>query len=382
MDHIFDCTNKLFGVKHSFKLPSEPKQDRNKRANYCGQKKESETGTSGSRDGGSFFSKEKRVSNTVKILTAILKFIVDATAMGLVISYSQEKCLKFTLEYLEFIMSNLCQLSCDKLHFKEENFKEAFFCLKSSFTYAAKLLNLIITSSDEDLPPPREARHLANSLLDVVVSIESCLGSGYAARVVAALKPWLPDLILALGSEHLQKGTEEERESESNHCKSSFPPWMSTLAKIEFHELSEVGSDEEESDERVSEPVEFPAFKKLGEMLILLLRGNTNVLDAVGLIFLAGVADSLERKDFEMVLGLLHFVSVKLVRHELGEWEELNLMLKFLHHIHPKIEREAELSSNEEERQMLQSAIMLLEPVWVSYTCANEEDPMEEEFVQ
>lgn len=312
------------------------------------------------------------MSRTMKILTAVLKYIVDATAMGL-ISFSQVKCLKFSLDYVEFIMSNLKQQSSDKLQFKEEDFKDAFLCLKSSFTYFAKLLNLVLVSSNGDSLPPPEAHNLANGLLDLIVSIESFLGSSYATRVVAAMKPWLPDLILALGSAHIQKQTVVDRESES----SCFPLWLTMLAKTEFREISEVGSDEE--SEKVSELLEFPAFKKLTEMVILFLSGNANVLDAVGVVFLSGIAAGLERKDFEMVLGLAHFVYVKLFKQECGEWEELKLMSAFVHGIYPRLEREAELSNNEDERKMLQSAMVLLEPVQRSNMDGFWKDQMEEE---
>lgn len=311
------------------------------------------------------------MSSTVKILTAVLKYIVDATAMGL-ISFSQVKCLKFSLDYVEFIMSNLKQQSSDKLQFKEEDFKDAFLCLKSSFTYFAKLLNLVLVSSNGDSLPPPEAHNLANGLLDLIVSMESFLGSGYATRVVAAMKPWLPDLILALGSAHIQKQTVEDRESEF----SCYPLWLTMLAKIEFHEISEVADEE---SEKVSEQLEFPAFKKLTEMVILLLRGNANVLDAVGVVFLSGIAAGLERKDFEMVLGIAHFVYAKLVKQERGEREDLKLMSAFVHGIYLRLEREAELSNNEDERKMLQSAMVLLEPVQRSNMDGFWKDQMEEE---
>lgn len=376
MDHLFNCTNKLFRAgdpRNSRKSPSETKQDRrNKTGNNCQQKRESEISTSSPSDGESIGSKQKRISSTVKILTAVLKFVVDAIAMGL-ISHSQVKCLKFSLDYVEFMMSSSNSLSSDKLQFKEEDFKEAFLCLKSSFTYLAKLLNLVLVSSNGDSLPPPEAHNLANSLLDVIVTIESVLGSGYATRVVAAMKPWLPDLILALGSTHMQKQAVEERASESYN----FPSWLAVIAKIEFKELREVGSDEE--SEEASEPLELPAFKKLMEMVILLLRGNANVLDAVGVVFLRGVVVGLERKDFEMVLGLVHFISVKLVKQDRREWEELKLMLAFLHDIYVRLEREAELNKDEDERQMLQSAMVLLEPVRVSYMDGVWKDQMEEE---
>ncbi|KAA8531574.1 hypothetical protein F0562_006283 [Nyssa sinensis] len=278
----------------------------------------------------SVFAKQKRISNTVKMLTAVLKFVVDATM------------------------------------FKEEDLKDIFLCLKSSFTYAAKLLNLVLTSSTEALPPPLEAYDLANDMLDLVISTELYLGSSYAAHLVAAVKPWLPDLILALGSKNIMKPTLEER------------MWPSVLAKIELRELTEVGLDEE--GDRVSEPAEFSAFKKLVEMMVLLLRGNINVLDAIGVIFLTYSVVELERKEFELVLGLLHFVCVKLVRREHVEWGELKLMLATLQDIYPQIEREAEeLCSNEHAWQKLESARAMLEPVWMYYIYETGRDPTTEE---
>lgn len=56
MDHLFNCTNKLFEVGdtgNSSELPSEAKQDRRKKTGYhCQQEKDSETRTSSPSDGG------------------------------------------------------------------------------------------------------------------------------------------------------------------------------------------------------------------------------------------------------------------------------------------------------------------------------------------
>ncbi|KAK9284726.1 hypothetical protein L1049_023903 [Liquidambar formosana] len=224
--------------------------------------------------------------------------------------------------------------------------------------------------SDEDTseasPRPPEASNLANNLLDLITSIEIHLGSGYAARLVAAVKPWLPDLILALGSRHITKQTSGDRTypSASHNSQLCYPSWPSILAKIELCEISEVQSDE---DDRVSEPWQFSAFKNLVEMIIHMLRGNPDVLDAVGVTLFTVTAVGLERKDFRLVLGLVHFLCMKLVRHEHTEWGELNMMLASLQDFYTQIEREIEDLSSEEGRQKLIQARALLEPVWMCY---------------
>ncbi|KAJ6989602.1 hypothetical protein NC653_018163 [Populus alba x Populus x berolinensis] len=75
------------------------------------------------------------------------------------------------------------------------------------------------------------------------------------------------------------------------------------------------------------------------EMIVSLLKGKFNILDAGGVILLTGSVVGLERKDFGAVLGLLHFVCVKLVGEEDREWNELDMMLASLTDIYPQIER-------------------------------------------
>ncbi|CAK9137905.1 unnamed protein product [Ilex paraguariensis] len=315
----------------------------------------------------------------VKMLTTVLKFIVDTTSMDLV-SHTQERCLKFALEYIEFIILHVKQYFHDQLHFKEEDFKDTFICLKSSFTYAAKLLNLVLKSSCQASPASREAYNLVNCLFDLIILVEELLGSGFAARLVSTAKPWMPDLILALTSSHLLKQTPGESTCSimSDLGRASFPSWPSILAKLELCELSDTGSDEEA--DRVSKHKEFRAFRKFMGMLVQLLRADRNVLDAAGVIFLTVSIVGLEKKDFELLLGLLHFVCIKLVRHEDRKWGELNMMLASLGEIFPRIEREAEeLKSSEDGRQKLQNAIALLQPVWMLYFHETRRDQMAEE---
>ncbi|XAR51362.1 hypothetical protein NMG60_11005964 [Bertholletia excelsa] len=377
MNHLFKCSGKLLEVgfsSKSAKLPSKAKDMRREAHDRGKTNGEPETNSLPPDDGGPVSTKLKRVSNAVKVLSAVLKFVVDANAMR-VTSQVQGRCLMFARNYVKFIMSLLKEYKLDP---KEEDLKEIFLCMKSSFTYAAKLLNLILAGPNEALSLLLEAHNLSNSLLDLFVSIELYLGSGYAARILTIVKPWLPELILALGSRYMQKWNGEDNADESSldQAKSSFPSWPSILANTEIHELNEVRSGEE--DFRVSEQPEFPTFKKLVGMLSLRLRGNADVLDAAGMFFLTGAAVGLERNNYGLVSGLLHFVCVKLVRHELGEWVELKMMLAYLRIIFPLIERAAEESNrNEDERQMLKCAIGLLEPIWISYIYGTE-DHMEE----
>lgn len=298
------------------------------------------------------------------MLTAVLKFIVDSTAMGF-LSHIHQRCLNFASAYVKHIIFALGQESSEKLQFKEDELKEIFLCLKSSFSYAVKLLNLILNDSTEASPPPPESFHLANDILDLIISIELYLDSSFAARLVAGAKSWLPDLILALGSVCILKETQIESTciTAFDRIKLHFPSWPLILAKIELCEISEVNPEDE--DNRVSEPEEFPVFKKFMEMIVSLLKGNSNILDAVGAVLLTGSIVGLERKDFGLVLGILHFVRVKLVGEEDKQWSEFDMMLNSLPDIYPWIEREIEEESNENVRQNLHSARELLEPVWL-----------------
>lgn len=201
-------------------------------------------------------------------------------------------------------------------------------------------------------------------MFDLITSIELHLGSGFAAGLVAAAKSWLPDLILALGSPCMLSKTEVASAyiTALDCIKSGYPSWPIILAKTELYEIRE--ANPEEVDDITSEPEEFRAFKKFMEMIVSLLKGKFNILDAVGVILLTGSVVGLERKDFGAVLGLLHFVCVKLVGEEDREWNELDMMLASLTDIYPQIERGIEEQSDENARQKLCSARMLLDHVW------------------
>ncbi|KAF4402033.1 hypothetical protein G4B88_017545 [Cannabis sativa] len=274
--------------------------------------------------------------------------------------YSESKQAK---NYLRHIASTLRNQSNNLNHFEEDDVKDIILCLKSSLTYAAKLLNLALKDITEASPPRPQTFVLANDMLDLLTSIEQHLGSGYAARFVAAAKPWLPDLILALGYGHMLKQIHGEvaQRTVLDSFRLHFPSWLAALAKIELAELQKTELDVE--DERASEPEELPAFKKLLEMILVLVKGNPSILDAAGEIFLVGSLVGLEGKNKGLVLGLVHFVCTKLFRHDDKEWDDI--MLASLQHIYPQIERHIEEESDEDEKQKLESARVLLEPVWM-----------------
>ncbi|KAJ8531051.1 hypothetical protein K7X08_025782 [Anisodus acutangulus] len=318
---------------------------------------------------GSDFTKQQRILNVVKMLTAVLKFIADAHTMDLV-HKSQEECLSFTLQNIKFIISSLRESSDEELQFTEHMLKEIYLCLKSSFTYVAKLMNVVLKSFSEASQPLWGAFDIANELLNLYVSIEEHLGCGYAVRLFPAVKPWVPDLILALGSTNLMKQTS------SFSPKDDLPLWVSTLARTELHE-QDTSSDEE--PDRISKTGDFKTFKKLVNLMVQLLRANYNVLDAVGLTLLNNLLVGLQRKKFDLVFGILHFVCVKLVRHDEREWKELTSMLTSLQQIYPQLELEEESCSGEDARQELQSARALVEPVWKCYLCDDVRNSFEEE---
>ncbi|OVA07541.1 Condensin-2 complex subunit G2 [Macleaya cordata] len=364
LNHLFGCTEKLFCASDSGSCCNTSVKSKHQVEKISMR---------------SSFPDQKRIVNMVKMVTAVLKFIVDATSMGLV-SHNQERCLQFTSAYVQFIISTLRKHSNDRIKIKEEDLKEALICLKSCFTYAAKLLNLVLKNATKSSMAQPEVNGLANNLLNLVVSIELYLGSKNATCLVVAAKPWLSDLILALGSGYILTETFQDRDfhTTSDQGKHAYLPWLSFLAKIELCELSELNQGEPDS---VLEPNTYYVFKKLMEMVILLLRRNPKVLDAVGVIFLIGSSVGLEREEYELVLGLVHFVCVKLVRHEQEEWDELEVMLGFLQKLYPQIEQGVkDPTISDEGREMLESARVLIEPVWMKYMYEDGGGPtMEEE---
>ncbi|XP_076950940.1 uncharacterized protein LOC143624079 [Bidens hawaiensis] len=320
------------------------------------------------------------ITNMVKLSTSILNFIIDSSTPNRT-RECEQRCLSFTRKYVGFIIFNLRQHSHGLLEFKEEDLKETFLCLKSSFTYAAKLLNLVLTSSSESSPPSHEAHNLANDLFDLIISVEEHLGCKYGSLVFSAAKLWLPDLILALGSLQIQKSSPSLLSSSSSafgKTRFGFPSWLSILAKIEIFDLQE--SDSDDMDDKITLSSKFSTFRKVVEMMVELLRGSQSVLDAIGAFLLSGSLVGLKKKDYELLCGVLSFVCVKLVKHENGEWVDLKLMLESVRELYPLMEAAVFELESGHEKKMLESARSLVEPVWRCYIHEEMKGNMETDF--
>lgn len=305
----------------------------------------------------------KVMENVVKMATSILKFIVDAATIGS-ITYNHARCLKFASGFARYVISLSGGQRKECAAFKDEDLKDVLVYLKSSFSYASKLLHLVLTSFSESSVPPREAFYLANDLLDLIVTIELSLGSKYASHVLSVAKPWLPVLILGLGSNHLIKAREQEGTSSSGDF-TALPFWLAVLGKSELYESSKLSSkqdNEQSKGEDTDVEPNVPVFKKLMEIVVLLLKkGNLKVLDAAGSVLLIGVKFGLEGADFGLVFGLLHFICMKLLGKEFTSWKDIELMVRSLEEIYLRIEKElGESDLSEDGEHVLESAKELL----------------------
>ncbi|XP_021751397.1 uncharacterized protein LOC110717066 [Chenopodium quinoa] len=367
LDHLLICTEKVLrsgGLAKIGSMLSGCKLCNNMAVQLRRQKQED----SDVDDDGAAFSYRRKLLNSVKICTAVLKFIVDVAAMDLIF-HNKHRVLGFTSGYMQNMISILKRCFHGELKFREEQSKELHLCLKSSFTYAAKLLNVVLASTTEDSPAPQEVFEVANNLLDLIASIELYCGPGYAARVVSLAKQWLPDVILSLGSRNMHKHSMEENVSLhlSSDGEMHIHPWLSILASIELYETKCSESGDEEDDKDVVNE-KFPAFSKLIGMMVRLIRMNHKVLDVVGLIFLIGSTTYLLRKEFPSALGLVRFVCTKLLRPEDIQLAKLIMILSYLKQLYPQVEGCIEGAENSEGLQELLGIKALLDPVW-DYSC-------------
>ncbi|XP_051127089.1 uncharacterized protein LOC127248671 [Andrographis paniculata] len=317
----------------------------------------------------------RRILTMAKMLTAVLKFVVDVAAIN-TSSQHQELSLSFTMEILKFIVTNLRQGSIAPLG--EKGMKDFYVCLKCFITYGAKLLNIVLTTVE--IPVPRQGVcGLVNELFNLLVSVEEFLGHGYTGRLIHVVQPWIPDLILALSSYYLVKQTPDEDSSFDSFMDvaSEFPSWLYILAKIELLELRDENSDEE--TDRVQLPKDFSAFRRLVATMSKQLKSNNKVLDAGGALFLTCSIKALEKKNFDFALGLLHFVCVKLVSPNM-EWKELKLMAASLEGIYSEVKTELEdARKSEKDSENLQCIMAVLEPVCASLIYHGRKHSTEEE---
>ncbi|CAA0841052.1 ARM repeat superfamily protein [Striga hermonthica] len=370
LDHLLHCAYNVFNAnnnKNSEKPPLESLSAGKMTPGCSKDARESQSGTG--------LTKQIRISNMVKMLTVVAKFIVDAATMSLLPPHYQERCLNFTIEYLKFIMTNLREHSVSQLPVTEEDRKDIFICLKSSFTYGAKLLNLVFKADRVPLSP-EGPQGLVNELFNLFVSVEEFLGYGFAARLTSVVQPWIPDLILAMGSwSLLNEAPDGGPDATDSAILVYLPTWYCVIAGIEIVKVREAGSDDETENLH-----HFPAFRRFLETTCKLLKANREVLDAVGFKFLSGALSAFGSKNFEVVFGLLRFVCVELVGTE-GDWGGLRMMLACLGEIYAKLEIEAEVmdKSDGDGNKFSFGAKALIEPVWKTYIYDERKHAMEEE---
>jgi len=235
--------------------------------------------------------------------------------------------------------------------------------IRSSFTYAAKIIHLVLSSSTESSIPREEAFVLANDLLDLVPSVESFVGSRFALSIVSALKQWLPVLILGLVCRWLI-GPQNEMAANCHFGDSCLPQWVTAVAKNELLDGKEPGQNDQ--SEQVAEGEDSPSCRKLAEMMVILLKkGNPRILDCVGGVLLSTLKLMLQRSEYDIVLGITRFVCARLLGNNTSALEKLQLTHDSLRDNFFEIDRyvREEPVDDGDSRQLLESTKALIRSV-------------------
>ncbi|KAI4326031.1 hypothetical protein MLD38_031386 [Melastoma candidum] len=261
----------------------------------------------------------------------------------------------------------------------DDDMRDLILCIKSSFTYAAKLVSttLVEVSSNKDQTLILGSFRVSNNLLDLIARLESFMGSGVAARLVGVVKSWLPDLVMGLGSPYLLNRVNNDISLTFSEIKQNFPFWPSLVARIELLEPSESIDSTDEKDNSNTKS-EHPVFRKLMEMVFSLARANRSVQDALGVIFMAGAASALESDDFDSLFMLLRFLTQKLVGEEDVYWDRLDAMAHNLQELFPLVVNKLGERRPEEAVDELAMARAVLEPVWANRYGTGKSSWMEE----
>ncbi|KAK3146739.1 hypothetical protein QOZ80_3BG0271110 [Eleusine coracana subsp. coracana] len=348
LGHLLNCFDKLLHGP-----VQNPSSNLSQKGKVSSKKHKQEAGSQGN-----------AVKGTVTLImlgTSILKFTVDTTSIQLV-NDDKIRCLKFASSYIKFAVSSIKKHQEQSSPFKGDDLKDALMLIRSSFTYAAKLLHLVLRSSTEFSNPPEDAFFLANQLLDLVPSIGAFVGSRFAFRFISALKQWLPVLILGLVSCWLI-GSHNEMATDFCHFgDSGLPLWITAIAKNELLDAAESGQDEQ--SERV-EGEDSPSSRKLAEMMVMLLKkGNPRILDFVGGVLLSTLKMALQGSEFGIILGVTRFVCVRLLGNN-SELEALQVTCESLRDNFFEIDRYVrdELADDYDSKQQLESAKALIRSV-------------------
>ncbi|KAM0909062.1 hypothetical protein ACQ4PT_015020 [Festuca glaucescens] len=310
---------------------------------------------------------ENSVKGTINVImlgTSILKFIVDTTTIKLVHD-SKVRCVRFASSYTKYAVSAM-KGHHESSSFNGDDLKDILILTRSSFTYAAKLLHLVLASSTESSSPSplEEAFLLANNLLDLVPAVESFTGSRFAIPLVSVVKQWLPVLILGLGCRWLIGAENEMANNMWNLGDSDLPLWVVALAKSELLDAEEAREDDQ--SEQGSEHEDSPSSRKLAEIMVTLLKkGSPRILDSVGGILVSTLQLALQRAQHSVVLGLTRFICARLLGSNSSASEKLQLTCDSLRENFFEIDRHCRdnLVDDEGRRQQLESAKVLIQSV-------------------
>ncbi|CAM0904457.1 unnamed protein product [Alopecurus aequalis] len=308
---------------------------------------------------------ENSVKGTINVImlgTSILKFIVDTTTIKLV-NDSKVRCVKFASAYTKYAVSAM-KGHHESSSFDGDDLKDILTLTRSSVTYAAKLLHLVLASSTESSSSLEEAFLLANNLLDLVPAVESFAGSRFALTFVSVLKQWLPVLLLGLGCRWLIGPENGMASNMWNLGDSDLPMWVVALAKNELLDAEEAREDDQ--SEQGSAHEDSPSSRKLAEMMVILLKkGSPRIMDSVGGILLSALQSALQNAEHSVVLGLTRFICARLLGSNSSATEKLQLTLDSLCESFFEIDRHCRdnLVVDEGPRQQLESAKVLIQSV-------------------
>ncbi|KAG6482096.1 uncharacterized protein LOC122016469 [Zingiber officinale] len=356
LNHIINCVDRLYLDSVSGKPRQEVERAQSQKSKCI----EVPEGTSNPTEGYQSFH-VKRIQILVKLYTAVMKFVVDAVRTRLP-NQTLQRCLKFASDHIHHIVSALRGHKYQKLsnkdevtmnNIQEEVLKDISIHLKSSFSYAAKLLHEFLKNTNEGSGASPEAFHLANDLLDLIASTGSSLGSRHDSNIVSIAKPWLPTIILGLGCNHLMMPDKECTLNLADLLSANFPIWLSDLGDTEFHIESQTPKSKSS------------AFESLIElMLVLLKKGSHRILDATCGVILGAVEVMLKNANFSLVLGLIRFVCFKMFENKSVPSERLQVTNSYLRKVYQLIAKELEEhQEGEDERHHLVSALKFIESI-------------------
>ncbi|KAJ1294531.1 hypothetical protein BS78_01G152700 [Paspalum vaginatum] len=348
LDHMLDSFDKL--LNGPVKNPASKLKQNGKASRSKDQQK-----------GGSNGNTVKGTVNAIMLGASILKFIVDTTIK--LVNGDKIRCLKFASSYTKYAVSSIKKHQEQNSSFKGGDLKDVLVLIRSSFTYAAKLLHLVLSTSTES-SPPEEAFFLANDLLDLVPSVESFAGSRFALSMVSALKQWLPVIILGFVCRWL---IGPHNEMATNVCPfgdSALPLWITSVAKNELLDSKEPGQEEQSA--QAAEGEDSLSSRKLADMMVILLKkGSPRILDCVGGVLLSTFQLTLQRSEYGIVLGMTRFVCARLLGNSSLALEKLQLTHDSLREQFLEIDKYArdELVDDDDSRQQLENAKALIRSV-------------------